>query len=137
MNKQPKQEILDYIISNPSTHLRKIKKDVGYSMGTIQHHLKHLEKEGKIKSKKTKFYKYFYHDSDNNIDSKEVLHLKTRQKIIEFLMQNQPASHGQITKFLNVSSSTTTWHIKKLIAANIIKIQHHKKFRIYSINNRK
>ena len=45
----PKSKILDFIIENPSSHLRKIKNNLGFSMGTIQYHLTMLEKEGKIK----------------------------------------------------------------------------------------
>lgn len=135
MNKQAKQEILNYIILNPSSHLRKIKKNVGYSMGTIQHHLNNLEEEGKIKSKKTKFYKCFYHNSEKNMNTKLVFQTNTREKIVKFLDKNQYANHRQITEFLGVSSSTTTWHMRKLIEANTVKIQHYNKFKIYHINN--
>ena len=135
MDKQAKKEILNYIISNPRSHLRKIKNDVGYSMGTTQYHLNHLENEGEIKSKKTKFYKYFYHKFEKNTNRKLDLQPKIRQKIIRFLDKNESATHRQITEFLGVSSSTTTWHMRKLIEVNIVKIQHYKKFRIYQINN--
>ncbi len=134
MNKQAKKEILNYIISNPRAHLRKIKNDVGYSMGTTQYYLDHLENEGKIKSKKTGFYKYFYHTSEKNTNKKLKLQSNTRQKIVKFLGKNKSVTHRQITNFLGVSSSTTTWHMRKLIEANIVKIYHYKKFQIYHTN---
>ncbi|MFB5612600.1 MAG: FaeA/PapI family transcriptional regulator, partial [Nitrosarchaeum sp.] len=62
----PKEKILEFIVSNPSSHLRKIKINLEYSMGTIQYYLKILEKEGKIKSIKTKFYKNYYHISESD-----------------------------------------------------------------------
>jgi len=105
---------------------------MGYSMGTVQHHLKTLENEGKIKSKKTKFYKHFYHFGVSGNKS-PCLNSYTRQKIVNFLNQNKHASHKQLVKYLNVSSSTVTWHIKKLLDAKIIDSQYEGKYRIYSL----
>lgn len=51
--------ILDYVKNNPGSHLRRIKNDLGFSMGTIQHYLRKLEKEEKINSSRNGLYKCF------------------------------------------------------------------------------
>ena len=110
MNKlsMPKQDILEFIINNPSSHLRKIKKSLDYSMGTIQYYLDMLEKEGKIKSVKTRFYKnYFYiNESDEAVFS--VLNLESPRNIIIYLIQNEPSTHQDIAKGIGLSSSTVS-----------------------------
>ena len=40
--------ILEFIHNNPGSHFRKIKKELGLSVGTIQYQLKKLEDNGKI-----------------------------------------------------------------------------------------
>ena len=40
--------ILKFIHERPACHLRQIKRELKISMGTVQHHLNKLEKDGKI-----------------------------------------------------------------------------------------
>ena len=56
----PKTKILEFIVANPSSHLRKIKTNLGYSMSTVQYHLQVLEKEKKIKSSKIKYRRNYF-----------------------------------------------------------------------------
>ncbi|NNM02260.1 MAG: winged helix-turn-helix transcriptional regulator, partial [Nitrosopumilus sp.] len=90
MLESPQTRILEFIVNNPSSHLRKIKKNLGFSMGTVQYHLNVLEKEGKIKSVKTKFYKNYYHitETDDNILS--IFNLESPRSIILYLLQHEP-----------------------------------------------
>ena len=53
-------KILNYIRDNPGLHLRRIKNDLGFSMGTIQYYLRKLEKEGKITSSRNGLHKRFF-----------------------------------------------------------------------------
>jgi predicted transcriptional regulator len=51
-------KILDFISENPGCHLRRIRKELGLAMGTIQYHLDKLEKAGRITTQKQGFHKY-------------------------------------------------------------------------------
>ena len=54
------EKLLSFIQDNPGYHLRRIKRVMGISMGTVQYHLDRLEKNGKITSTKRGFYKYYF-----------------------------------------------------------------------------
>ena len=52
--------VLHFIHNNPGSHFRKIKKELGLSIGTIQYQLNKLENEGKIVSIQDHFYKFYF-----------------------------------------------------------------------------
>ena len=54
------EKLLSFIHDNPGYHLRRIKRGMGISMGTVQYHLDRLENNGKITSTKRGFYKYYF-----------------------------------------------------------------------------
>jgi len=132
----PKDKILDFIISNPSTHLRKIKNSLGFSMGTIQYHLVMLEKEGKIKSVKTRFYKNYYRIDESDEKILSVLNLDSPRNIIMYLIQHEPSTHQEISKGVELSSSTISWHMKRLIELQVVQTKYSGKYTIYSLNDK-
>ena len=132
----PQKQILEFIINNPSAHLRKIKNNVGFSMGTIQYHLNILEKEGKIKSVKTKFYKNYYHVRESDDKVLSVFNLESPRSIILYLLQHEPSTHQEIAKGIELSSSTVSWHMKRLLESNIVDSEYSGKYTLYSLTNR-
>jgi len=132
----PKSGILEFIITNPSSHLRKIKNNLGYSMGTVQYYLAMLEKEGKIKSVKTKFYKNYYHISESDEEILSVLNLNSPRNIVMYLIQHEPSTHQDISNGIGLSSSTVSWHMKRLLALQIIKKEYSGKFTVYSLKDK-
>ena len=132
----PKIKILEFIISNPSSHLRKIKTNMKYSMGTIQYYLKILEREGKIKTSKTRFYKNYYHISESDEEILSIINLDSPRKIVMFLLQHEPATHKEIATGIGLSSSTISWHMKRLIELKIVKTEYSGKYTVYFLNDR-
>jgi predicted transcriptional regulator len=54
------EKLLFFIQDNPGCHLRKIKREVGISMGTVQYQLDKLEKIGRVTSTRRGLYKYYF-----------------------------------------------------------------------------
>ncbi|ABX13222.1 winged helix-turn-helix transcriptional regulator [Nitrosopumilus maritimus] len=132
----PKEKILDFIINNPGSHLRMIKKNVQFSMGTVQYHLNTLEKEGKIKSSKTRFYKNYYHINESDEKLLSVFNLESPRSIIMYLLQHQPSTHQEIAKGIELSSSTVSWHMKRLLESNIVESEYSGKYTLYRLVDR-
>ena len=136
LERSPRDMILQFIIDNPSTHLRKIKNCLNYSMGTTQYHVSNLEKEGKIISKRNGFYKNFYHVGIEPEEIMSILNLDSPRKIILYLWENEPSNHLEIAKGVGLSSATISWHMKKLIQIGMISLRYDGKYSIYSLKNR-
>ena len=132
----PQDKILDFIISNPSSHLRKIKNNLEFSMGTIQYNLAMLEKEGKIKSVKTRFYKNYYHINESNEKILSVLNLDSPRNIVMYLIQHEPSTHQEIANGIGLSSSTVSWHMKRLMELQVVQTEYSRKYTIYSLKDR-
>lgn len=136
MLESPQTKILEFIINNPSSHLRKIKNNLGFSMGTIQYHLNVLEKERKIKSVKTKFYKNYYHINEFDDKVLSVFNLESPRRIILYLLQHEPSTHQDIAKRVELSSSTVSWHMKRLLDLKIVESEYSGKYTLYYLTNR-
>ncbi len=132
----PKGKILDFIMNNPSSHLRKIKNNLGFSMGTVQYYLNMLEREGKIKSTKTKFYKNYYHINESDDKILSVLNLDSPRNIVIFLIQHEPSTHQEIANGVGLSSSTISWHMKRLIELQVIQTEYSGKYTVYRLIDR-
>ncbi len=132
----PKVRILDFVMNNPSSHLRKIKNNLGVSMVTVQYYLAMLESEGKIKSVKTKFYKNYYHINESDDKILSVLNLDSPRNIVMYLIQHEPATHQEISKGIGLSSSTINWHMKRLIELQIVDTEYSGKYTVYRLNDR-
>ncbi|WP_179372636.1 winged helix-turn-helix transcriptional regulator [Nitrosopumilus ureiphilus] len=132
----PKDKILDFITNNPSSHLRKIKNNLGFSMGTVQYYLTMLEREGKIKSTKTKFYKNYYHINESDDEILSVLNLDSPRNIVIFLIQHEPSTHQEIAQGIGLSSSTISWHMKRLIELQVVQTEYSGKYTVYRLRDR-
>jgi len=132
----PREQILTFIDLIPGSHLRKIQKKLTLPLGTIQYHLKVLEREGKIKSVRTKFYKNYYSSRESDEQILAILNLDSPRKIIQFLAKNESVTHQQICKAIGLTSSTVSWHMKRLVELGLVQIHYEKKFKIYSLKNR-
>jgi predicted transcriptional regulator len=54
------EKLLSFIQDNPGCHLRKIKREMGISMGTVQYQLDKLEKISRVTSTRRGLYKYYF-----------------------------------------------------------------------------
>ncbi len=132
----PKEKILEFIESNPSSHLRKIKNNLGYSVGTVQYYLRILEKEKKIKSSKTKFYRNYYVIDESDEELLSILNLESPRKMILYLLEKKSCTHTELAQAVCLSPSTISWHMKKLLKFDIIKSEFSEKFTVYSLKHK-
>lgn len=58
---------------------------------------------------------------------------KTRREILNMLKEG-PKSAGQIGDKFNMSAATLSYHLSKLLQADLISMEKDKNYRIYSLN---
>jgi len=133
-------KLLSYIQDNPGSHLRRIKRAKGLSMGTIQYQLDRLEKTGKITSTRRGLYKYYFPVGlfrENEKDVLEVLTHETARGILMFIIEQKNPSQIDIVKQMKISTTSVSWHVKRLIDLNIIdeiREGKHKKYQLHEID---
>ena len=121
--------IRDFIQRNPGSHLRRIKKELNISMGTVQYQLNRLEKNGIITSSKRGFYRYYFPVAIKGFD----------REILEILSQDTVPTQAEIVKEVGISHASINWHMQRLIALDVIEVikeGNYKRYRIIGNHER-
>jgi predicted transcriptional regulator len=130
------EKLLSFIQDNPGCHLRKIKREVGISMGTVQYQLDKLEKIGKVTSTRRGFYKYYFPVGlfkDNEKDILEVLTHETARKILMFILEQKNPTQTDIVNNVKISARSISWHVRRLIDIKIIKETKDGRYKRYQL----
>jgi predicted transcriptional regulator len=131
-------QILQFIRENPSCHLRKIRKELGLAMGTVQYHLDKLEKAGRITSQRQSFHKYYFivgAFEENEKQLLEILSNETAREILMFIIeQKKYPSQSEISKHIGISSASVSWQIKRLEDHKVIDEIKEGKFKRYKLH---
>src|SRR5690348_14531106 len=128
--------ILEFIKSNPGTHLRKIKRELNLAMGVIQYHLYRLERERRVVSVRHGLYKRFYADKGLKVEDREILNIlsqETERDIVLYLIKNPLATQKELSDFARISASSTSWHMKRLSQVGFVEPRKEGGFVFYII----
>ena len=128
--------VLQYIQENPGCHLRKIKRELTMSMGTIQYHLNLLEKQGKVSSERQNLHKYYFPIGlfeQNERDILKILNQETAREILMMIFEKRNPTQTDIANIIKISSASVNWHIKRLIELDLILELKDGKFKRYTI----
>ena len=119
-------KVLCFIQDNPGCHLRRIRRAMNVSMGTVQYHLDKLEKMGRITSSRRGLYKYYFAAGlfkENEKDILEVLTHETARKILMFIIEQKSPTQTDIVNSVKISARSISWHVGRLVALKIIRDQ--------------
>lgn len=104
--------------------MREIGRNLDLAIGDIQYQLNALEKAGYVVFKRMGIYKRFFPSKMFGERQKDIVGLlsqETPRKILLLLLKKPGSSHGEVAKFAKVSAPTITWHMKRLIDAELVE----------------
>ena len=130
-------KILYYLERNPSSHLRKMKGDLGLALCTLRYHLESLEKQGKIASERNESFRYFFLVSKYNEYEKNVLRAlyhKNTRKILMFIMERKSPTLKDIVENIRISYATVRWHIDRLSDLGVVFEFREGRYRRYQVS---
>jgi predicted transcriptional regulator len=134
------EKILQFIQANPGCHLRKIKKMIHVSQGTVQYHTDKLEKNGNITSNRRGLYKHYFPVGifqDNEKEILQILSQETIRQILMFIVERQAPSQTDSVNSIGLSASSVLWHIRRLTDLRLIEEIKEGKYRRYQLRNGK
>jgi DNA-binding MarR family transcriptional regulator len=114
-------QIFGHIESKPGMHFNEIKRKLKIGNGNLAYHLKKLEEEGYIVSKRKKRYRYFYPAGAEVPDEDGIILNKTQQSILDFAEQHPHFSQGEIMETLNESQQTISYNVNILVREGYLK----------------
>ncbi len=128
-------QIFGYIKANPGEHYNAIKESLELNNGTLSHHLKILEKEEYIYSKRDKFYTRFY-PKGMKISVVDAAQLNKIQKIIVNKVRERPGlTQHEIITILGASQQVVSYNLTKLTRENVLRIAKQGREKRYYINH--
>ena len=136
---ETRRKIYDLIDHNPGIHLSKISQILKMRTSLVEYHLLFLEKHDIIKSDKETGYKRFYIKGQIGVKDKKylfILRQKTVLKIILFLLKNDVSPHKILLENVDVSASTLSYHLDKLVKKNIVELNRYGENKGYIIKNK-
>jgi DNA-binding transcriptional ArsR family regulator len=127
-------QIYGYIKANPGENYNTIKESLELTNGTLSHHLKILETEDYIYSKRDGFYTRFY-PKGLKLSILDASQLNKLQKIIFSKVQETPGiSQHEIVSTLGASQQVISYNLTKLVRDEILTIDKRGREKIYFIN---
>ena len=126
LNEKPliRRRIYELIHKSPGIHFRELQRKLGIAVGNLQYHLDRLEELRLVKGVKEEGYKRYYvtslRFSDEEKKIMSALRIRTEKLILIYLLTNQFAKERDLSKALNLSPSTISWHVSKLVKLGII-----------------
>jgi predicted transcriptional regulator len=131
-------QIYGFIVSNPGEHYSMIKDSLNVNNGTLSHHLRTLEVQGFIKSRRDGTYRRFY-PVKMSIPQGEGQKLSDLQiGILDIVRQTgaDGASQRFIADMLDASQQTVSYNLRALCRTGSVRIEHDgRRTRYYVINN--
>jgi len=113
-----REKIYNIILTNSGITLGSITRKLQLKTGTVSHHLRILEREEYIKSRKTgKFRRYYV------LGVKATGFNEIQDQIISKIKEYPGVSQSEIGRELQLSRQLINYHIKDLILSNIIKTE--------------
>ncbi|MDE1829068.1 MAG: hypothetical protein KGI25_01980 [Thaumarchaeota archaeon] len=130
-------KILHYLERNPSSHLRKMKSDLGLALGTLRYHLDSLEKQGKIASERNESFRYFFLISKYSEYEKNVLRAlyhKNTRRILMFILERKNPTLKDIVRKIDISYASVRWHVDRLSDLGVVFEFRDGRYRRYQIS---
>jgi predicted transcriptional regulator len=118
-----RRKVYEIVRKYAGCHFREIQRKSKLSIGSIKYHLDYLEKNKLIKSQKeTNNLRYYPKEfQSQNTQLMGLLRQEKIRQIILFILLNKNCTQEKISENVQLSSSTTSWHLKKLEEAKILR----------------
>lgn len=135
-------QIRNIISKSPGIHLSKIAEELQISSPLATYHLRNMEKNNIIISTRdeNRYYKRYYLKFDDiGFHQKKILSLLRQEhlfKIVTLLITNEYLKHKELAEELNISPSTLSYHLNRLIEHEIIDVFYHGKEKGFRLKNR-
>lgn len=123
---ETQKQIYELITKEPGLHISKIANLLNISTPLLLYHLHFLEKNELITVIKEEGYTRCYAKGQVGSDDKKLLSLLRQDillKIILYLLKNPYAKHKEILAQFDMAKSTLSYHLKKLVNNQIIRVQ--------------
>jgi len=127
-----REEIFEVIKKKPGITFREITRELNVGVGTLQYHLRKLEDEGRVFSKRLGGKRYLFPSEMREVAQRLLMAISTenKRKVILALLDG-PLTQTKIIKKTGMSQPSVSYHLKSLIELGVVKERRVGRRRIY------
>lgn len=116
------KRLLHLVRERPGIHLREAQRRTGLGLGDTVYQLQKLTSLGLVDSDRIGKYKRYYPADIGAFDRKlcSALQVRSRRRILLFLLANQKSNLSELASGLRLSKSTINWHLRTLQSDGIV-----------------
>ena len=119
-------KIVKYVNEIPGIRYRELLRMTGLSNGVLSYHLRLLDNSGRIRinrvnNRVTRYFSYDVSTHESYVIG--LLRQETTRKIILYILEKGACGFHDIMIHTKKVPSTISWHLTRLKAANIVKVQ--------------
>lgn len=119
-----RKRLYSIIEKSPGLHFRELQRRSGIAVGSLQYHLDYLHKHAFVNPQKEgKFVRYYALRTKKIVEDKSLMGLLRQEQprhIVLFLLQRRFATNERIAQEVNLSQSTTSAYLKRMLQAGAI-----------------
>lgn len=134
-----RRQIYDAVDQNPGLHFREVQRRTGLATGSLQYHLDYLIKMHLIRlEKQGRFARYYSirgKQLGDSTKSMALLRQESLRKIVIFLLQHGKTNNETLAAGINLSPSTTSWHVEKLAGEGVVGKERQGRKTLYYLLN--
>lgn len=132
--------ILKQIGETPGIRYRELVRSTGLSNGTLEYHLRILERTHKVKvdisdGKRGRYYPIDILANESNVIG--FIRNNVSRQIVTFILEHELCTFGEILEHIKKAPSTLSWHLKRLSKAAVISVTYGKQYQLYQVLNSK
>jgi DNA-binding MarR family transcriptional regulator len=116
-------QIHGYILANPGAHMNAIKNMFHVNNGVVAYHLKVLEREGYISSRRDGLKRRFYPGSRSEAQDQKKFLTEVQSLIISHIKKAPGINQSELARLANMSAQVVNYHIKKLIQLGVVVVE--------------
>ena len=132
--------ILKHITNNPGIRYRELLRSTELANGTLEYHLKILEKSHKVTVDRHDGRRARYYPICITADESQILGYirnNVARQIVIFMLEHDLCTFTEILEHINKAASTASWHLKRLSDAGLISITYGQEYQLYRVANSK
>lgn len=135
MPMERRDEILKTIRDEPGITFRELARRLGLGIGDLQYHLRKLEREGEVFSRRVGRRRYLFPRGLEEDAQRLLIAISTdtRRRILLRLMDG-PADQKTLSESLGVSQPTVSYHMGELVKLGVVDAERRGKSVIYSLS---
>lgn len=135
---ESRRRIYEHLQRKPGAHMREIGRELDIPMGTLEYHLHYLVKADLLVTRQDGRYTRYFATGELSRREKDVLAVlrqKVPRQIAAHLLLQPGSSHGHLLTKFDLSASTLSFHIKKLLRVDVVRQEKSGRENLYTVND--